>query len=126
MEHNRDKIEKKYGKSRCCDVQYYLNGLNRNYGFPSSEETLCEMIIDFNGFTSEDFSASFQKLDAMEFFGTIKRSHIRKACEDAKADRIREKQLKEPLPITVGCPMPDHIAKKLTDILPGKYGKHNG
>jgi hypothetical protein len=116
-------IEKKYGKSRCSDVQYYINRLRENYGFPNSEETLYQMIEHFQEFTTEDFSASFKKLDAMKFYGPVKRSHIWEACEESKADRVREKQLQEPLPKTVGCPMPDNIREKLKDIFHKKYGK---
>jgi len=125
MKINKYDIEKKYGKSRCLDVQYYLDGLNRNYGFPFSENTLIEMIISFEGFTEMDFYLSMEKLDAMEFYGQIKRSHIRKACEDARADRVRKNKLLEKMPDPTGCPMPAHIAKKLTEILPGKYGENN-
>lgn len=118
MKTSRHDIEKKYTKSRCRDVQYYLDGLNRNYGFPFSEDTLFEMIVHFQGFTTSDFSASFKILDTMQFWGSIKRSHIRKACEEAKADRIRKKQLEEPpAPPTKGCPMPADIKKRITESL---------
>jgi len=123
MEDKKLEIQRKFGKSRCRDVEYYLDGLNRNYGFPFSVDTLCEMIKDFEGFTSEDFSVSFSKLDSMEFYGPIKRSHIKKACEEAKNQRIREEQFKEYPPLSPGCPMPDNIAKKLNNILGTKLGK---
>lgn len=113
-------IIKKYGKSRCLDVQYYLDRLNRGYNFPYSDKTLYEMVVDFEEFTSADFSLSHKKLDSMEFYGAIKRSHIRKACEEAKADRIRKKQLQESPPTAEGCPMPDYIKNKLKDILTKK------
>jgi len=119
-------IEKEYGKSRCRDVQYYLDGLNRNYGFPFSEKTLCEMIVDFEGFTEKDFSDSFKILDSMEFYGSIKRSHIKKACEDAKRQRIRVKQFQEVPPVPGGCPMPGNVAQKLTEIFGQKFGGNNG
>lgn len=123
MKATRHDIEKKYGKSRCRDVQYYLDGLNRNYGFPFSESTLCEMIVNFEGFTDQDFSASFKILDSMEFYGAIKRSHIRKACEEAKRQRIRDDQFKEIPSVPEGCPMPKNVAEKLTDLLGEKYGE---
>lgn len=126
MKINKYDVIKKYGKSRCLDVQYYLDRLSRGYGFPYSEMTLYEMVVDFENYTEEDFSASYKKLDEMEFYGPVKRSHIKKACSEAKADRIRAKQLQEVPPTPGGCPMPDHIAKHLTKLYGQKFGGTNG
>ena len=123
MKTNKHDVIKKYGKSRCLDVQYYLDRLNRSYGFPYSEKTLYEMVVDFEGYTKADLSASYKKLDSMEFYGPVKRSHIKKACDEAKADRIREEHFQEFKPIPSGIPIPNDVAKKLTDILGQKYGK---
>lgn len=118
MKNTKLNIEKKYGKSRCHDVQYYLDSLSRNYGFPFSEDTLFEMLDDFKEYSTADFSASYKKLDEMEFYGSVKRSHIRKACKESKADRIRKQQLDEPPPpIKKGCPMPANIKIRLTKSL---------
>lgn len=117
MENKHFEIIKKYGKTRCLDVHYYLERLGRDYNFPYSDATHCEMLEDFQEYTPSDFSLSHKKLIEMKFFGAINRSHIKKACEEAKAERIREEKFNEkPLPVK-GCPMPPHIKKKLAKIL---------
>ena len=125
MKLDKYQIIKKYGKSRCRDVQYFLDRLNRNYNFPYSEATLYEMVIDFNSFSDSDFSRAFKILDAIDFYGAVKMSHIKKACKEAKEYRIRQQKIKEKPEQTKGCPMPDHVAKLLTEILPVEFGKNN-
>lgn len=117
MNLNRKYILKEYGPSRVEDIHYFLNRLNKDYGFPYSEQTLLEMVIDFKGFTNSDFSASYKILNKMDFYGAMKMSNIRKACEEAKADRIRKEKLEEPLPVMKGCPMPDYIKKQIKESL---------
>ncbi len=123
MKPDKHDVIKKYGKSRCRDVQYFLDRISRSYGYPYSEDTLYEMVQDFEEFTDADFSASYEKLDFMEFYGPIKRSHIKRACSEAKADRIRKRQLQEVPAVSAGCPMPKNVAEKLSNILGEKYGQ---
>lgn len=113
---------KNYGKSRCTDVHYYLGRLNIEYNFPYSKDdtdTLFRMVEALEGYSSADFSASFKKLDSMKTYGPINRSHIKKACAEAKVDRIRKEKLEEPpAPPPKRCPMPAdfkaRIAKSLS------------
>jgi len=115
---SKKELAEKYGKERVQWMHYFLDKINRLYGFPYSEQNLCDFIVSLSKFLKADMELALTYLEDRESTYPLKFNEIKIACNDAR--RIRSKPDKKHEKDT-GCPIPDSIKNHVNTVL--KKGK---
>lgn len=113
---NKKELKQKYGKERVQWMHHFLDKLNRLYGFPYSEQTLCDVIVSLSPFLKSDMEQALLSLeDRMSRF-PLKFDEIKAACRDAKSLRKKNEVMKQPEEKAKPNPLPPRVKGLLDKI----------
>ena len=113
---NKKELAKKYGKERVQWMHYFLDKLNRLYGFPYSDPNLCDFIVSLSGFLKSDMEQALLSLEDRSSRYPLKFDEIKAACRDAKSIRKKNESMEQPVEKAKPNPIPPRVKDMLKEI----------
>lgn len=117
---NKRDIIAKYGHERIKIMHYFLDKINRFYGFPYSKENLYDFVVSLEKYTKEDLGKALEYLEDRESTYPLKFNEIKSACKDARSLRKKHETMGDQEEIAP-VPMPPKIREFLDKILRKKF-----
>ena len=106
---NKREIAKKYGQERMKVMHFFLDKINRLYGFVYSKENLYDFAVSLENFTKEDLGKALLYLEDRESAFSLKFNEIKLACKEARIFRKRNENINKPIESPNSIPMPENV-----------------
>lgn len=106
---NKKELAKRYGKERVQWMHYFLDKLNRLYGFPYSEQNLCDFIVSLSPFLKPDMEKALLSIEDRSSRYPLRFDEIKSACRDAKSLRKKDETMYQPEEKAKPNPLPPRV-----------------